>query len=45
MFSCEFCEISQNTLFEEHRRMTASQYKNARHEYLLDSLTINFLLK
>ena len=43
MFSCEFCEIFQNTLFEEHDRMTASQYKNALHEYLLDPLTINFL--
>ena len=24
MFSCEFCEISKNTFFTEHLRVTAS---------------------
>ena len=26
MFSCEFCEISKNTFFTEHLRVTASGY-------------------
>ena len=25
MFSCEYCEISKNTYFEEHLRMAASE--------------------
>ena len=25
VFSCEFCEISKNTLFTEHMRTTASE--------------------
>ena len=28
MFSCEICEISKNTLFIEHLRVTASDFKN-----------------
>ena len=26
MFSCEFCEISKNTLFKEHLWATACEY-------------------
>ena len=28
MFPCEFCEISQNTFFTEHLRMSASATSN-----------------
>ena len=27
MFSCKYCEISKNTYFEEHLRLTASDTK------------------
>ena len=27
VFSCEFCEISKNTFFTEHLRMTTSEVK------------------
>ena len=27
VFACEFCEISKNTFFTEHRQATASAYK------------------
>ena len=35
MFSCEFCEISNNIFFTEHLQATASQLVFLKHFYLL----------
>ena len=40
VFSCEFCEISKNTFFTEHRWTTASDYKYD----FVDNLNENFSL-
>ena len=40
LFSCEFCEISKNTLFTEHLRTTASIFYKILFWQVLTSLKI-----